>query len=330
MTRAFSSLLLCAAVAAGCGPAPAQQRPEAPRSSAKGNLGAAEVAFDEAIALSEAGKYEEACSKFEESDKLDHAMNTLFNLADCYQKIGRITSAWEAYSKVASEARQAGKDALKSDAQARADSLKPRISKLTIVVPPEVSSTAGLVVKRNGVIVESDLWNQSVPVDAGEQAITVTAPAKAPFQQSVSIREAEAGKVSVPALEPASMPKQRVGAIAAAGVGVAGFIVGGVFGALTISKWGEAVDACGGADDQATACPTAAQRDSAQALGDAASTLGLVSTIGFVAGGVGLAAAGVLWFTAPPSDEVAGSAPVRVGVTLAGPGAIGGAVKGTF
>src|SRR5687768_12013927 len=103
MTRAFSSLLLCAAIAVGCGPAPIQERPASPRTSAKGNLGAAEVAFDEAIALSEAGKYEEACSKFEESDRLDHAMNTLFNLADCYEKIGRIASAWEAFSKVASE-----------------------------------------------------------------------------------------------------------------------------------------------------------------------------------------------------------------------------------
>jgi hypothetical protein len=330
MTRSLSRLLLCAAVLAGCGPAPASQTPTLKPAKAQGSLGAAEVAFDEAITLAEAGKYPEACVKFEESDRLDHAMNTLFNLADCYAKTGRISSAWEAFSKVASEARQAGKDALKKDAQDRADALKPRISKLTIVVPPEVSGTAGVVIKRNGVLIDSELWNQSVPVDAGEQTVVVTAPLMAPWRETLSIREADSAKVSVPALEPAAMPKQRIGAIAAAGASVAGIVVGGVFGALTISKWGDAVDACAGDEDQSTACPTASQVASAQALGDEASTLGLVSNIGFIVGGAGLVAAGVLWFTAPPADGIASRGRVQIGLSAAGPGSIAGAVRGTF
>ena len=130
----------CAVMSAACtSPAPPPETPPRPLAKGQSNLGAAEVAFDEAVALTEKGQYKEACSKFEESDRLDHAMNTLYNLADCYEKLGRITSAWEAYSKVTNEARQAGKDALKKDAQDRADKLKPRISTLTIAVPPSVT-----------------------------------------------------------------------------------------------------------------------------------------------------------------------------------------------
>jgi serine/threonine-protein kinase len=289
------------------------------------------VAFDEAVALSERGQFKEACEKFEESDRLDHAMNTLYNLADCYEKLGRITSAWEAYSKVANEARQAGKDALKKDAQDRADILKPRISKLTLAVPPTVAGLSGVVVRRNGVEVDSELWNQSIPVDAGEHSIVVTAPAKSPWQGTISINEAQAERIAIPDLEEASMPGQKIGAIAVGGVGVAGLILGGVFGALTFSKWSEAVDACGaGSGDRPAACPSQAQADSAQNIGDEAKTLATVSNIAFVAGGVGLAAAGVLWLTAPSADSASAKTKVRIGVTAAGPGSIGGAVRGAF
>jgi tetratricopeptide (TPR) repeat protein len=288
------------------------------------------VAFDEAVALAERGQYKEACAKFEESDRLDHAVNTLYNLADCYEKLGRITSAWEAYSKVANEARQAGKDSLKKDAQDRADALKPRISKLTIEVPPAVAGLSGVVVTRNGAEVDADLWNQSIPVDAGDHSIVVSAPTKSPWRTSISINEAQAERVSVPDLEAASMPGQRIGALAAGGVGAAGLILGGLFGGLTFSKWGEAKDACAGAGDRPAACPSQAQADSAQAIGSEARSLAMVSNIGFVVGGVGLVAAGVLWFTAPSADSASAKAPVRIGVTAAGPGSIGGAIRGAF
>lgn len=331
MSRLLPSLLLCAVACGACGSPPPPQPPASPPvAKGQNNIGAAEVAFDEAVALVEKGQYKEACAKFEESDRLDHAMNTVYNLADCYEKLGRITSAWEAYQKVANEARQAGKDALKKDAQDRADALKPKISKLTIAVPPSVAATSGLVVKRDGVIVDSELWNQSIPVDAGEHTIVVSAPARSPWQTSISLSEAQAEKVTVPELEAAALPGQKIGAIVAGGVGVAGFIVGGVFGSLTISKWAEAVEACASAGDRQVSCPTQAQANNAQALGDEATTLATVSNIAFVVGGAALVGAGVLWLTAPSESATSGSAPLRIGIAAPGPGSIGGAVKGSF
>jgi hypothetical protein len=328
MKQAWVSLVLCAATASCAPPPPAQTPASAPPGTR--NIGAAEVLFDEAVTLSEAGKYPEACAKFEESDRLDHALNTLFNLGDCYERVGRRASAWEAFSRVVGEARQAGKEALKEDATKRAEALKPRLAKLTLVVPPAVSGVADVHVKRNGAVVDPQLWNQSVPVDAGEQTIVVTAPGRAPWRETISVKEAEAAKLTVPELAAAPMPPQRVGALAAGGVGAVGLVIGSIFGALTFAKWGEAVSACGGPKDQHTSCPTQMQVTNAGEIGASAGSLATVSNIGFALGGAGLVAAGVLWFTTPADAASRSSAALRIDLIPAGPGSFGGAVRGTF
>src|SRR5262245_52199416 len=55
---------------------------------------AAQVLFDEGRKLLKDEKIELACAKFAESMRLDHAVGTQLNLADCYEKLGRTASAW--------------------------------------------------------------------------------------------------------------------------------------------------------------------------------------------------------------------------------------------
>jgi hypothetical protein len=50
----------------------------------------AERLFAEASALVAAGKYAEACPRFEESERLDGALGTHYNLALCFEKIGKL------------------------------------------------------------------------------------------------------------------------------------------------------------------------------------------------------------------------------------------------
>jgi hypothetical protein len=100
------------------------------------------------------------------------------------------------------------------------------------------------------------------------------------------------------------MGAQKVVALVAGGIGVVGIGVGTGFGIATISKKNAAQSACPGQ------CATQAGVDQ---WGDAVST-GNVSTLGFIVGGVGLAAGAVLWLTAP-----SGEAGARVGI---GPGAV--------
>ena len=107
-------------------------------------------------------------------------------------------------------------------------------------------------------------------------------------------------------------------AFAVGGAGVAGVIVGGIFGAVASSKWVAAKNDCG------TGCsPTAP----AQGERNAASSDAAISTVAFVVGGV-LAAGGVVLYLTAPSGSSPGT-----GMQLApsiGAGSGGLLVRGSF
>ena len=69
---------------------------------------AARALFDEGRRLASQGKYDAACPKFEESQKLDPGMGTLFNLADCVEHLGRTATAWVWFREVGDAANRAG------------------------------------------------------------------------------------------------------------------------------------------------------------------------------------------------------------------------------
>jgi hypothetical protein len=108
--------------------------------------------------------------------------------------------------------------------------------------------------------------------------------------------------------ESAGLGTQRALALTAGGVGVAGVVVGSIFGLTAKSKHDAAGEYCSGR--------TCTDQRGVDLTNDALSA-GNVATAGFVVGAVGLAAGAVLWFTATSAQEGA-SAP-RVGV---GPGRI--------
>jgi hypothetical protein len=87
---------------------------------------------------------------------------------------------------------------------------------------------------------------------------------------------------------------QKTAAGIAGGVGVVGVVVGSVVGALSLSKHGEAVAACPSATYHYQ-CPTLAGTDD----WNEATSLGTVSTVAFIAGGIGIATASILWLTSP-------------------------------
>src|ERR1051325_9814246 len=68
----------------------------------------AEQLFNEGRALAKANNWTAACPKFEQSLRYDPALGTRLNLATCYEKTGRLASAWSLYRESAGFAAKEG------------------------------------------------------------------------------------------------------------------------------------------------------------------------------------------------------------------------------
>lgn len=145
---------------------------------------------------------------------------------------------------------------------------------------------------------------ESVAFGGGVGPSTAPAPALSTASDPFTTRDAAAGNDG--------LGTQKVLALVAGGAGVVGLGLGGAFGLVALSKKNDAQSACAG---------TCATQAAADRWSDAASA-GNASTIAFVAGGVALAGAAVLWLTAPGAGTGQGT---KVGV---GPGGL--QVKGVW
>ena len=76
--------------------------------------------FAEGRELLEKGKYPEAGAKLSRSEELAPAVGTLLNLAYCYEQLGKLRSAMEAYLEAERLANVAG-EAKRDKAERRAD-----------------------------------------------------------------------------------------------------------------------------------------------------------------------------------------------------------------
>ncbi|HXN32271.1 MAG TPA: tetratricopeptide repeat protein, partial [Polyangiaceae bacterium] len=283
---------------------------------------AAQALFDQAKKAMAVHDYAEACPKFEESLKLQEAVGTMLNLADCYEHQGKLASAWSKFLEVATKARAAGQAQRARIARDRATALAPKLSHLVIDVPSE-SRAQSLEVRRDGTVVGEAEWGAVIPADAGSHTIDASAPGRKPWSQTVAVPDGAAtSHASVPQLdlvpppseakavdaapahpaEPAPGPveaasgsnAQRTAGILATSVGVAGIGAGAVFGLLSLSDHGTVSRLC--------PAPKCASQPGVDASNDAI-TFGNISTAAFIVGGVGLAAGLTLWLSAPRSPE---------------------------
>ena len=108
----------------------------------------AEALFNAAKQLRDGGHVAEACAMFAESRQLAPGVGITLHLADCYEKMGRVTDAVAAFHDAESAARAHG-DAKRAEvAKARAAALEPKIAKLTVASP--TGSHAGRQILRDG------------------------------------------------------------------------------------------------------------------------------------------------------------------------------------
>jgi len=159
----------------------------------------AEVLFREGRKLIKSGKLAAGCDKLSASEKLEPSIGTLLNLGDCREKLGELASSWAAFRKAEAMAKRAGGDDKRQlEAKKRAVALEPNLSNLTIQVTSPVD---GLVVRRAGLALEAGAWNTSVPVDPGSYQIIVEAPGYKPWRSDVTILHKAKRVVVIPTLE---------------------------------------------------------------------------------------------------------------------------------
>lgn len=293
--------------------------------------------FDEGEKLFAAGRYADACPKYAESYRLDPQIGALLHVAECFEKTGKLASAWGSWREAEELAAKNGDD--RADlARTRATALEPRLSRLTITVDAR-ARLEGLTVKRDAVPVAAPLWDTAAPVDPGRHQIEASAPGHRPWTTEVTVStEGQALRVDIPVLEPApaelvtpsganaappdhapdaSQAKgpsaKRVAGYIVLGVGSASLITAGVLGAKAIQQHSLYEDRCSGGKT----CTSEYQ--------DYYDTYQTNQTLAFVAAGVGVVGVGVGLYlllsgdSSPSTDQ----AFVRPWVGLSAVGATG-------
>lgn len=271
--------------------------------------------------------FKTAEDRFRRADQLYHAPTLALGLARSYAANGKYVEAQETYNRIIREGAPAGSPAAFANAVEAAkteiNSVSGKVGSVVINVTgvdsPKVTvddqpfPAAALGVRRaanpgNHVIRASadgykpaearvtvteggsSTANLTLEKDPNAAVSTIAVPqGTATGQNSMSAPPASQGETS-------SSPTKTIG-IVLMGVGAAGLVAGGVTGIMAMGKHSDLNDACPGGQ-----CPASKQSDV-----DSYKTMGTISTIGFIAGGVLVAGGAVLFFTAPKERQSASS-----------------------
>jgi len=178
--------------------------------SARADIAAADVLYQQAKKLVAEGKLEEACPKFRASFELDRQLGVLLNMADCEERLGRLATAWGLWGEALEWARRVS-DWRTPYAQERRGAVEPRLPWLTIVVSNPVAS---LQIYRDEVAVPPASFGEALPLDPGLHRVVVKRGEQVLTEQPVTVSERQRAEVPLDlALLDAAVPppKQPVG-----------------------------------------------------------------------------------------------------------------------
>jgi len=282
-------------------------------------------------------KHDEALAKFRESYGIVASPNSRHMIARVHFEAGKYLHAYFEAKATIAEAEAAAKKAAKytKTAEAAKAELAAITEKLATVTVNVAEAPVGSSLTVDGIEIPSSTWGQELLLMPGEIEVVLTTDAGAETQK-VTV---EAGPTTIDIAPPAPKPEEKpveepvdvegtyegpdrlMLAIIAGGVGVAGMISFGIFGAMTSSKHAVLEDNC---NSTTMTCSAEYEEDA-----DAGSTYQVVANVSAIVGAVGLAAGTglLLWeLMDPPAAEGPDTA-LRPRVSI-GPGSV--SVSGSF
>jgi hypothetical protein len=203
---------------------------------------AADAHFELGVKARDAGDQATACKHFRESQRLDPAAGTEFNLSACEEALGRVATASHHCQAVIDQV--PASDERIALCQARMAALAPRIPKLTIRL--DGTAPPGTLVLKDGVELGSASLGLELPIDPGEHVLVVRVPGGREASTPLTIGEGERREVtllpppSTPApdhhLPPLPLPDAPPSSASeTSGMSIAGYVLLGVGGATVIA-----------------------------------------------------------------------------------------------
>jgi hypothetical protein len=290
----------------------------------------ADVLFNDARAAMAAKKFDVACAKFRESNRLDPAVGTLFNLANCEAQRGQLVTAWTLYRQVLEKLPPG--DSRAPIAKTQVQSLDARIPRLKIRARGEMP--AATVVTVAGLALSPASLDSSLLLNPGRYAISVASPGRSTQEFSVALAEGDAAEfpvfVGTLTSAPASPVAPRVAvspsesastddddrnsrellAYTGIAVGAVGFTLGIITGLAGLHQESLGNQSC---SDVTRTC-----NQTGYDANQSAKSLATVSTVGLVVGVLAGGAGTYLWLTLPDAKPGAAGASSKNNATLVG------------
>jgi len=282
---------------------------------ASGERRIARALGEQALALFQEGRWADAYSRFAAADQQLHAPTLVLFMARCKAKLGELVNARGLYERVVREAvapdapeqfKSAHEEAVRELAE-----LDVRIPSLAVVVRAAPDVEARIVLDRQPR--DRGQLAKGVVVDPGTHELTVSAPGHAEQIRRVQVAERATERVEFELVraDVAEPPAPSRGSFLAPGIvlalGGAALTTGIVTGLVAKGKVDDLRSRCEG-----NHCPVGDQNEAGTVR-----TLTTLSTIAFVAGGVGIAAGVVLAIVRPGGEKVAAPTQARLDVRVA-------------
>jgi hypothetical protein len=214
----------------------------------------AERLYQEAVKAMDAADYTEACQKLEQSQSLDPAIGTQFELAGCYERANLPVGAFELFRRVADLAHQAGKAKLEERAQARVIALAAKLAQIRI---PPSALPGGAKVTIDG----KEREGREFALEPGPHKLQVASPTTEVWDTTLETKPGETTEIAVGPFKVKATPKTEqprvpfqppetdrtslsYGGLGVAGLGVVALGVGFGFGALAASQNSQSKTGC--------------------------------------------------------------------------------------